>query len=80
MQTDRTASAIVETILTLAHKMNLQVTAEGIETLRQAERLWELGCPYGQGYHFSQPLDAEGALNFLRQQAVSTHASVAGKS
>ena len=41
--------------MTLAHKMNLKVIAEGIETARQAERLLELGCEYGQGYYFSQP-------------------------
>jgi EAL domain-containing protein (putative c-di-GMP-specific phosphodiesterase class I) len=55
MQTDRGASDIVELIIMLAHKMNLKVIAEGIETARQLERLTELGCDYGQGYFFSQP-------------------------
>ncbi len=68
MQTDRAASDIIELILTLAHKMNLRVIAEGIETVRQVERLRELGCEFGQGYYFSQPLDAKAAQQFLRQQ------------
>jgi PAS domain S-box-containing protein len=80
MQTDRSVSGIVETILTLARKMNLKVIAEGIETPRQAERLLELGCPYGQGYYFSQPLDGKAALSFLSQQVAPARAAgAAGK-
>ncbi|HKV81278.1 MAG TPA: EAL domain-containing protein [Candidatus Sulfotelmatobacter sp.] len=71
MQTDRSASDIVELIILLAHKMNLKVIAEGIETVRQLERLLELGCEYGQGYFFSQPMEAKAALIFMRQQLVS---------
>jgi EAL domain-containing protein (putative c-di-GMP-specific phosphodiesterase class I) len=70
MQTDRSASDIVELIILLAHKMNLKVIAEGIETVRQVERLLELGCEYGQGYFFSQPMEAK-ALIFMRQQLVA---------
>jgi diguanylate cyclase (GGDEF)-like protein/PAS domain S-box-containing protein len=69
MQTDRSASDMVEMIITLAHKMNLRVIAEGIETARQFERLRELGCEFGQGYYFSQPLDAKAVVQFMRQQA-----------
>jgi len=71
MQTDRSASDIVELIILLAHKMNLKVIAEGIETTRQLERLVELGCEYGQGYFFSQPMEAKAALIFMRQQLVA---------
>ncbi|HET7893708.1 MAG TPA: EAL domain-containing protein [Candidatus Sulfotelmatobacter sp.] len=66
MQTDRAASDVVELIATLAHKMNLRAIAEGIESARQAERLLELGCEYGQGYYFSQPLEAKAAEQFMR--------------
>jgi diguanylate cyclase (GGDEF)-like protein/PAS domain S-box-containing protein len=71
MQTDRSASDTVELIILLAHKMNLKVIAEGIETARQLERLIELGCEYGQGYFFSQPMEAKAALIFMRQQLVA---------
>lgn len=77
MQTDRTASDLVEVIIILARKLNLQVVAEGIEVARQAERLLELGCELGQGYYFSEPLDSKAALLFLRQQ-VAPRASGAG--
>jgi EAL domain-containing protein (putative c-di-GMP-specific phosphodiesterase class I) len=80
MQSDRTASDIVELIIMLAHKMNLKVIAEGIETARQLGRLVELGCEYGQGFYFSQPMEARAALLFMRQQVASARKSGAGAS
>ncbi len=80
MQTDRATSDIVELIITLAHKMNLRVIAEGIETSRQLERVLELGCEFGQGYYFSQPLEAKAAQQFVRQQIIPVKKSGAGAS
>jgi PAS domain S-box-containing protein len=78
MQSDRAAADMVEVFITLAHKMNLKVIAEGIETARQVERLIELGCEFGQGYYFSQPLEAKAALQFLRQQVAPARGTGAG--
>jgi diguanylate cyclase (GGDEF)-like protein/PAS domain S-box-containing protein len=75
MQSDRATADIVELIIALAQKMNLKAIAEGIETSKQMERLLELGCEYGQGYYFSQPLDAKGAQTFMRQQVAAGRAS-----
>lgn len=52
---------IVETIVTLAKKLGVEVTAEGVETREQLARLQELHCEYGQGYLFSRPLDGSAA-------------------
>ena len=79
MQADRSATDMVEMIMMLARKMNLQVIAEGLETPRQVERLIELGCELGQGYYFSEPLDAKAALEFLRQQATPAQAKGAAQ-
>jgi diguanylate cyclase (GGDEF)-like protein/PAS domain S-box-containing protein len=79
MQTDRASGDIVELIIALAHKMNLKAIAQGIETSRQVERLLELGCEYGQGYYFSQPMEAKAAQQFLRQQIAGTRATGAAK-
>jgi diguanylate cyclase (GGDEF)-like protein/PAS domain S-box-containing protein len=68
MQADRSCSDLVEMIITIAHKMGLRVIAEGIETIRQYERLVELGCDFGQGYYFSQPLDGKAAMQFMSTQ------------
>ena len=78
MQADRSASDMVELIITLAHKMNLRVIAEGIETARQFERLRELGCEFGQGYYFSQPLEATAMGAFLRENVPVAKGAGAG--
>ena len=62
MQAGKTASDVVELIMAMAHKMKYRVIAEGIETPRQLERPIELGCEFGQGYYFSQPMEAKAAL------------------
>jgi EAL domain-containing protein (putative c-di-GMP-specific phosphodiesterase class I) len=79
MQSDRAACDIVELIVALAHKMKLSAIAEGIETARQAERLVELGCEYGQGYYFSQPLEAKAAEQFMRHALASPRTNAAAK-
>jgi diguanylate cyclase (GGDEF)-like protein/PAS domain S-box-containing protein len=48
--------ALVDGIVQLARTLGLQVIAEGIETSAVRDLLKQIGCPYGQGYLFSQPL------------------------
>jgi len=79
MQSDNAACDTVELIVALAHKMNLKAIAEGIETVRQLERLLELGCEYGQGYYFSQPMEAKAAQRFMRQQVTPARTKGAAK-
>lgn len=55
MEEDEGDRALVESILKLAGTLGLQVTAEGVETQEQFERLRDLGCAYGQGYYFAEP-------------------------
>ena len=50
---------IVRAIVTLAHSLNMNVTAEGIETVEKLAQLRALQCDRGQGYFFSQPLDSQ---------------------
>jgi|SRR5579871_3224454 len=80
MQTDRGTGDMVEVIVSLAHKMKMQVIAEGIETVRQYHRLLAIGCEMGQGYYFSQPLDGKTALDFLRQNVAAHPAAGTGRS
>lgn len=51
-------SAIIRTIISMAHELDLGLIAEGIETIEQLEFLKSLGCQSGQGYFFSKPVDA----------------------
>lgn len=58
-------AAIVNSIIVLAHNLNLQVIAEGIETEDQYLFLKEIGCEIGQGFLFSRPqLPAELGVFF----------------
>ncbi len=58
-------AALVETVLTLGRRMDLTVVAEGIETEEQRARLLELGCEYGQGFLFAEPMPAEECGDWL---------------
>lgn len=55
---DDESSKIVQTLITLAHILGMNVIAEGVETMEQLLQLKELGCEYGQGYFFSKPLNS----------------------
>jgi EAL domain-containing protein (putative c-di-GMP-specific phosphodiesterase class I) len=58
--------AIVKSILSLAHSVDLKVVAEGIETPQQLASLRELGCDYGQGFLFSAALSSDLIQALLR--------------
>jgi diguanylate cyclase (GGDEF)-like protein len=53
---------IVRAIVSLAHSLNLQVTAEGVESVAQLEVIREMGCDEYQGYLTSTPLPPEQFL------------------
>ena len=65
--------AIVDIIVTLAHKLDMDVVAEGIETKNHEQILKALNCEYGQGYLFAKPLKSEDAKNILEQQFSANH-------
>jgi diguanylate cyclase (GGDEF)-like protein/PAS domain S-box-containing protein len=47
---------IVEAIISLAHRLDMIVVAEGVETLEQYTILLDMNCQFGQGYLFAKPL------------------------
>jgi EAL domain-containing protein (putative c-di-GMP-specific phosphodiesterase class I) len=57
---------ITESIVVLAHSLNMQVIAEGVETEAQLQRLRDLNCEYLQGFLFSPAIPAEAATTLLR--------------
>ncbi len=61
--------AIVQTIITLAHSLGMDVVAEGVESEEQVRLLRVLQCEYGQGYHFARPLDPETAETLMALEA-----------
>jgi len=66
-QLDGTAphSAITKAILAIAHELQLEVVAEGVESRDQLEQLRSLNCPFVQGYAISRPLPADAVLAYL---------------
>ncbi len=58
-------SAIVRAIIALGKMLEMNVIAEGVETREQLLWLREVGCPQGQGYWFSEPLDSAAIGSLL---------------
>jgi diguanylate cyclase (GGDEF)-like protein len=56
---DAADTAIVKSVIDLAHALGLVVVAEGVETGQQVAHLRELGCDLAQGYFFARPQPAE---------------------
>ncbi len=56
---------IVSTIVALARKLGMHVTAEGLETADQVASLRAMSCEFGQGFFFSQALEPEAAAAML---------------
>ncbi|WP_416985143.1 putative bifunctional diguanylate cyclase/phosphodiesterase [Streptomyces sp. T028] len=57
--------ALVEGITHLADTLGLKVIAEGVENVRQQELLISIGCRFGQGYLFAEPVSAEEAQQLV---------------
>ncbi|ABX03756.1 MAG TPA: GGDEF domain-containing protein [Herpetosiphon sp.] len=62
---------IVRAIIMLSQQLAMNVIAEGIETIEEAATLRDLGCDYGQGYHFSRPMTAPDITSWLHSQPLS---------
>ena len=67
---------IVETVLSMAQKLNVDVTAEGVETVQQLHSLSSNSCPQAQGYLFAAPLPADQVLTFLETWTFPTEKSL----
>lgn len=65
--TDPNDANLVETIITMAEHLGLEVVAEGVETEEQLDFLREKGCRLFQGYYFSRPQPAKKFTDLLRK-------------
>ncbi len=61
----RRTAAFVQAVLTLARALDMEVIAEGVESLNQVALLQALGCELAQGYLFAQPAPAQEFLASL---------------
>ena len=68
---DKNDLALCEAIIVMAHKLDIEVIAEGVENEHQDRLLKRFGCDYGQGYHYAKPLPATEFESLLEQRAAS---------
>jgi len=61
--------AIIQTIINLARSLNMEVVAEGVETVEQLEFLRGMDCAYGQGFYYSRPVDSRSAAEMVKDLA-----------
>lgn len=59
--------AIARSIITIAQQLQLEVIAEGVETIEQIRLLAKAGCHHVQGYYFSHPVPGVACERFLRE-------------
>lgn len=66
---DSKKRSIVDAMIKLAGALNLNVVAEGIENLQHYTILKSMGCKYGQGFYFSEAVDAETLQSIVKSEA-----------
>ena len=61
----RSSLGVIQAIIQLAHELNIEVVAEGVETLEQHAELKRLHCEFAQGYYVSEPLDTGAVERYM---------------
>jgi FlaA1/EpsC-like NDP-sugar epimerase/EAL domain-containing protein (putative c-di-GMP-specific phosphodiesterase class I) len=64
---DEESLAIVRQIVAIAREIGMETTAAGVETVAQLVHLKTIGCEFGQGYLFSEPVERDTVQNLLNQ-------------
>ncbi len=72
LDTSADAQAICGLILSIAHRLSLDVVAEGIESEQQLAFLTKQGCQFGQGYYFSRPVDPIEIASLMAERGAQT--------
>lgn len=62
--------SILPDLIHMAHRMQLPVTAEGVETEEQKKCLEKMGCDYAQGYFFAKPMPVEAFEKLLNSSKI----------
>ena len=78
MAADNANCDVVQLIVVLGRNLKLRVVAEGVENIGQLDLLKKLNCEFGQGYFFSQPVNAQQAAQTLQQLSLLTQVAAGG--
>jgi len=63
---DEKSDILVESIIKIANRLNIQTIAEGVETKEEGTKLIEFGCYNAQGYYYSKPADFDMTTSILK--------------
>jgi len=63
----KSSNHLLQTLVAIAHDLQINLTAEGVETDEQRRWLMSRGVSHGQGYLFSKPLSLAGAIDYLNR-------------
>lgn len=67
LEEDEISREIVSSVINICKSKKIEIIAEGIETLGQAEILKKSGCDHAQGYYFGKPMCSGDLENFIRK-------------
>jgi diguanylate cyclase (GGDEF)-like protein len=66
---DRSASAILIGVISIAHELGIRVVAEGVETRAQLDFVRAVGCDAAQGHYLARPMPHEEFVEFVLREA-----------
>ena len=66
IETETVTSSVISHVIEMAHSLDLDIVAEGIEHAHQAAWLLEKGVAHGQGFLYGKPLSARQFLSYHR--------------
>ncbi|MBQ9604060.1 MAG: EAL domain-containing protein [Firmicutes bacterium] len=69
MLNDKKSSMLIETIIQIAKRLDMETIAEGVEIADEGKALIELGCVNAQGYYYSKPVDFETAARIIKEKS-----------
>jgi len=62
------AKKVLKHSISMLKSLEMNIVAEGVETLEQANELAEMGCDFFQGFYYSKPIPGEAFLEFVKKQ------------
>ena len=63
---DSRSGILIETIIQIADRLDMDVIAEGVETADEGRRLIDMGCINAQGYYYSKPVDFDTITDMIK--------------
>lgn len=77
---NKKTSEILTSVISMAHRINLPVIAEGVETKEQCDLLHEFNCDLIQGYYYSKPMSMDDFEVYMKDRKLTSFVSFWTKS